>query len=483
MSEYGITDKGFVLKRYDTILKEVQADISESLGFDVSQNPQSMLNSALIIPFCDKLAELWEVSQDSYYSKYPSTADGVNLDHAVEFSNVKREPSHKTEYLIHCTAIDGTIIPEGSLISSITNPAIDLECVADTAVERAACNKISVRALTTSAGTYQIQINNLIATYDATANTTADAILKALQGKINAFEGFTTTYDANDKSLLIEDKVVSKLNDIKLSNNLTTKYVVSIVSFDTVEYGDFALPDETITKITSNVTGLQSVTNMVDRIPGRLVETDVELRQDYIRKSYATSSTLTDAIESYILQNVYNTSAARCFENDTDSTDSYGRPPHSIEVVVDGGDETQIARAILATKAGGIDTYGSIVTNVTGEYGDIITIRFSRPEIVYGWIKIELTPSETGVKDDYAEAVRRIIIDNTDLSIGDEFKSQQYIQSIYDEFTTLRFVKITVAKTSSLSTTPTSYAEGNLPATNRQKIVITEPQISVTLKS
>lgn len=49
--EYGVTDKGFVLKRFDTILKEVQEDLSGSLGFDVSQNPQSLLNSVLIIPF------------------------------------------------------------------------------------------------------------------------------------------------------------------------------------------------------------------------------------------------------------------------------------------------------------------------------------------------------------------------------------------------------------------------------------------------
>lgn len=37
--EYGVTDKGFVMKRFDTILKEVQEDLSGSLGFDVSQNP------------------------------------------------------------------------------------------------------------------------------------------------------------------------------------------------------------------------------------------------------------------------------------------------------------------------------------------------------------------------------------------------------------------------------------------------------------
>ena len=98
--EYGVTDKGFVMKRFDTILKEVQEDLSGSLGFDVSQNPQSLLNSVLIIQFCDKIAEMWEVAQESYYAKYPSTAEGVNLDNACQYSNVFRRGNKHTEYTL-----------------------------------------------------------------------------------------------------------------------------------------------------------------------------------------------------------------------------------------------------------------------------------------------------------------------------------------------------------------------------------------------
>ncbi len=90
MAEYGVTDKGFVLKSYDTILGEIQNAVSGSLGFDVSQNPQSMLNAALLVPFADKITSLWEVAQDDYYAKYPSTASGVKLDNACQYGNVYR---------------------------------------------------------------------------------------------------------------------------------------------------------------------------------------------------------------------------------------------------------------------------------------------------------------------------------------------------------------------------------------------------------
>ena len=36
MSEYGVTDKGFVKKRYDTIYEELQNDIKDGLGIDIA---------------------------------------------------------------------------------------------------------------------------------------------------------------------------------------------------------------------------------------------------------------------------------------------------------------------------------------------------------------------------------------------------------------------------------------------------------------
>lgn len=40
--------------------------------------------------------------------------------------------------------------------------------------------------------------------------------------------------------------------------------------------------------------------------------------------------------------NVPNVESATGYENNTDDTDEEGRPPHSVEIIVDGGDETRI---------------------------------------------------------------------------------------------------------------------------------------------
>ena len=84
MQDYGVTDKGFVLKRMDTILEQIHADLSEGFGFDTRLTGASFLNT-LIMTFAGQVADLWEIAQDTYYSKSPSTAEGVNLDNAVQY--------------------------------------------------------------------------------------------------------------------------------------------------------------------------------------------------------------------------------------------------------------------------------------------------------------------------------------------------------------------------------------------------------------
>ena len=76
MSEYGVTKDGFIRKRYDTIYAEMQGDIKDSLGIDISINPKSFFN-VLISSIADKLATAWELAEMVYYNHYPATAEGI----------------------------------------------------------------------------------------------------------------------------------------------------------------------------------------------------------------------------------------------------------------------------------------------------------------------------------------------------------------------------------------------------------------------
>ena len=107
-----------------------------------------------------------------------------------------------------------------------------------------------------------------------------------------------------------------------------------------------------------------------------------------------------DAIAGEILQNVESVYSAICYENCEDVTDSLGLPPHSIEAIVYGGLDQDVAKAVYRRKGAGIQTYGNKTVSVVGANGQTFNIKFSRPTAVPVYIKItDLTTSSVFPED------------------------------------------------------------------------------------
>lgn len=212
-------------------------------------------------------------------------------------------------------------------------------------------------------------------------------------------------------TLIIEAVDEISSNVMVLSENLTTQEVGSVITFATVEDGDILIPNGVINKIVKAVAGLTAVVNVGERIAGRLTETDIEFRRSYADKIYNRSSSMLESIKSAILENVQGVLSVAPYENDTNEMDAMGRPPHSVEIVVDGGDATEIAQQILNTRAGGISTYGSVQTTLRGVYGEEIVVRFNRPTYIKVWFKIGVTLSKsTNPPTNYAELIKEQIV-------------------------------------------------------------------------
>lgn len=83
--------------------------------------------------------------------------------------------------------------------------------------------------------------------------------------------------------------------------------------------------------------------------------------------------------------------------NTTGSTITFvfGRPGHSFEIVVNGGDDTLIAQTILASKPAGIQSYGSTTILVYDDAGNPYNIKFSRPTPVPIYVSIVLVTDFT----------------------------------------------------------------------------------------
>ena len=478
MPEYGVTDKGFVLKRLDTILEEVHTDLTAGFGVDTRLSGTSFLNT-LVTTFCGQIADLWEVAQNSYYSKFPGTATGVNLDNAVQYGGIRREAAKQTCYPLHCTGENGETVRKGTKVATpdSVHPTVSLFAASDFTFSLDSFNEavITVSALHPR-GAYSVIFNQEQFLYRNNGGNAAE-ILSALADMISGtFSPEEYEITANDGVLRISDCQKARKNTLSLSDNLTTESVTVIANFYTEEYGKITLPDGILTRKIDNVHGFHAVTNCLPPIYGRGRETDVELRQSYIAKSALRSNTMIGSIVAELLTNVPDVLSAAGFENPTNVADARGLPPHSIEMIVDGGNESDIALAILRRKAGGIQTYGNQEVYVPDIYGgEPIMIMFSRPESIEVWLRVTLHGDETKFPENYRSLVSQSIAESVaGYAPGDSLFIQPLCASLYGVISGLSLVEIRWALSEN-----GEYSSENIMADLRQKISLDKGRIHV----
>lgn len=480
MPEYGITPAGLHIKRMDEILEEINEDMSNGLGFNTRLNPKSYLavqNHA----FADKIAELWEFGAQIYHNLYPSSAEGMSLDFAAQFGGSVRERAAKTVYPIHCTCIEGTVLAKGTMISSDTNPSVQFTALSDMTATRASFNRAVLKVVAQPALTaYTIAIDGVLYSYTPQPTSTEEQIFRGLAEAMKD-SGFDISIQ--DGRFSIASRNTQTSHSMALTENLTTENITYIANFASEEYGEVVLPDRAITKIVTAVTGFLSCSNLCGYIAGRLRETDMELRKSYTDKIFNRSTRMLDSIRSRILSNCQGIKAVAAYENDTNIEDDAGRPPHSIEIVVDGGSEYEIAQEIWAAKSGGITTFGKVEVELPDAYDGQVTVRFNRPVYLYTWIKAAVTIGNQAVlPPNYADLIKEIILDGVDgLQAGENVVPQKFVSSIHTRVPGIAYLDIAVFSTHDSAQSPTGYPDRIAEVTPRERAVTSSTRIEVVL--
>lgn len=152
-----------------------------------------------------------------------------------------------------------------------------------------------------------------------------------------------------------------------------------------VEYNTAA---GTITQIVNPTDGVTSIENPAKVDGGRGRETDEQFRDRYSKSVDFAGGVNAEAIAAEILQTVESVYSALPYENDTDFVNEISLPPHSVEIVVYGGLDFEIAQAIKRRKSAGIQTYGNVSVPVITASGQVAQIRFSRPSPVPVWVRV-----------------------------------------------------------------------------------------------
>lgn len=221
-----------------------------------------------------------------------------------------------------------------------------------------------------------------------------------------------------------------------------------------------------------------------DATLGRNLETDAELRlrrEELLRISGAATL---EAIRSAV-RAVSEVLQAFVFENATNVTDAFGRPPKSFEVVVQGGADQGIGQAIFDTKPIGIETFkepgpNGVTVQVTDSQGTIHDINFSRPTEtrMYVDVTVSADAAEFGAGDQAAgeQAVKEAIEAVGDaLQIGEDVIINKFLCAPFGVNGVLDVTAIAIEDT----TPPTNTA--NITIADREIATFSDADISVTV--
>lgn len=403
---FGVTEQGFNRKRLSDIKKEIEDVLKAKLGASMNLIAPSVFSTLVGIQ-AEREALIWELAEDVYNSSYPDTAEGVSLDNAVALSGISRLGATKsTMAIIYLFGTPGTLVPANTVLSVEGNS--DARFLTDANSTLIAGTDEVQRILfndTPDAGAFELSFKGIeTAPIPYTANAAAvQAALRLIAGLEDVevsgdfATGFYITFTGASCGLRPQPMLIALNNTLTLSTvpisigiTETTPGVAQGTVTATAETaGPVQAPAGTLTVIETPVSGLDTVLNLEDAVVGRAVESDLELRQRRDESLQVAGAATVEAITSR-LRNLQGVQSVLVIENDTDVTDGDGRPPHSFEAIVLGGEDADIAEEIWESKAAGIATYGDETETITDSMGIPHDIKFSRPTPILIYIEVDI---------------------------------------------------------------------------------------------
>ena len=430
---FGLTEQGFVLKRFPDILNEQRQKAVELFiplvppGDSVDTSDSSALGRIIALDAAGD-SDLWEVAQMVYSAFDPNSATGLALDNIVSYGGISRFGESFSTAVAVFSGDNGTLIPSGNTVKASIS-GNQFTTVGSVALNPSAASSITVTVGTVTNNTaYTITYSTSTSTSN-TATYTSDSsamnteILNGLKSVIDSAHPLLSA-SVVGTTLVINKVDLFQTSNFSTSGNLNITKVEKIGNLQASVVGVIEQEANTIDTIVTPVLGWDSVTNLLAASPGSLREADEELRIRFRNTKLERSSNILDSLYSALL-NVDGVTEVAIYENDTDVTDSNGVLPHSFLPVVLGGSSQLIAEAIWKNKPLGILSQGNTEVDITDSQGFVHTIGFERPNpvTVYVTINLSLNPEDPNIfPGDGVDQIKQAIINYaaTNFGVGDD---------------------------------------------------------------
>jgi len=439
--KYGLSPKGFKRKRLPEIIDSLVQRTNDKLGISIQSGANSIFGQLYgIIGY--ELADIWEQTENVYYAMYPNTAAGTSLTNSASLTAIQPITAEASVILCNCKGLPNTVILANSQIQQKNTNIVYTSGEENVYISPEKALEAELTINTVNIGTtYTIQIDNYKYNYTAVTGDNITTVFNNLSGQIQGF----------NKSIKDGVLIIKSIDETTFSiqtSKISIKAIITPIEFTCLTAGKMEIPINTVTNIVTPINGWEGVTNTKTLSIGRNDETDTELRQRWSLSVYQKASNMLEAIQANVFRRVTGVVACIAYENNTDIVDIYGRLPHSIEVIVDGGDEQDIAEMIFRYTCGGIDFNGTISKEVTDVANVKHIVKFNRPTEVKIWLKLSITKNVEESWDSNGIArLKQLIVDfGNEHTIGQDVILQKFIALIYDNITGVGFVEIKAAK-------------------------------------
>jgi uncharacterized phage protein gp47/JayE len=477
--EYGLTDRGFVAKPLQQILKEEREAFVTAFGYDINTGDDSVAG-AYIGNQAAKLAQLWEILEGLYWIGDSDSASGVYLDRLAAFVNVERVQAQPTQVHTALWGDQGTEILTGSLAKIKTGEEFALDSTVT--INRSKLLGFTFKIVELAAAAYSIVVDSHVFNYAATEGDTEETVQAGIFDQIEAvFPGVYTAVNSGTDGMEIHSSggvvpFAMFCDDPKIEILILGAFGL----YKAVTPGPTFVSIGALDQIVSNVTGLGHIVNYASGITGREAESDAELRiEKNNRQRQASGNEL--AIQNAI-KKISGVQYYRVYSNRTMILEN-GRPPKSYEAIVVGGVDEDIAKMIFEKGPAGVEAFGNTVVPVKDSEGYPWVVGFSRPESRYIWIKIAFSRN---TEETFPINGVELIKDNIDAwgaanqDVGIDLIFQKLNRPVYD-VPGIGFADIKVAVTNDPDTPPDAdaYSSENIVINERQIALIDKTRVSI----
>jgi len=469
---WGITPQGFNSKPSSQIESEIDAGLQGILGESAGTEPdgtiplRSMAGQMKAF-LTDGFSSMWDLAEGVSAGFDPNNATDERLDAVCSITGTERDGAESSTVTATCTGDPGTVL----LVSRVATVDVTGDRFVSTVQATIAVPTLAWHATTAYVVGNRITSNNRM--YQCIVSGTTDVTAPS-----------TTDEDITDGSV----------HWLYLGDGTGSVDVV----FASETAGPIGASVNTLRNIATPVNGWRGINNLLDAAVGANRETDPALR---VRRDAETASaglTTANAIRAHLVKINEGSSdpahlpptSVHVFQNNTDLVDANGLPPHSVEALVLGAPDQDVANAIFACVAAGINIVGTSSATVIDSEGNPQTIHFTRPTAVPVYIRADVSYDPTAFPTDLSAGADLIkdalVLYGQSVPVGRSVRSSALEAQVFDGPTAVGASPVPgILDVTALyiGTAPAPTSPATVPIAARQLATFSAAHITVNLSS